>query len=246
MDRFSRELALVEPDILGEPVAETAANSLGPETEVIGTEARPSTELRLTPHVMAQLKQFVSRRVGNADDAADIVQQTALLACTELRAGGIDNLPRWLCTVARHLIVDQYRSLKRFHYSRLGTTLAETEPNLRTRPDLALVVAEYHERLSVLLKRIACLGCLEYQVAVLLSDVYGYSDKRSAAELRMSVPCFKLMLHGARARLREISETAKPGDYAMLPMHGRLGVTCGAGASELFTLRCRLFEGLRR
>jgi DNA-directed RNA polymerase specialized sigma24 family protein len=182
--------------------------------------------------------------VANADDAADIVQQTALLACTELRAGGIDNLPRWLFTVARHLIVDQYRTLKRFQYSRLATTMAETEPTLQTRPDLALVVAEYHQRLAVLLDRIARLGWLEYQVAVLMSDVYGYCNKSSAAELRMSVPCFKLMLHGARARLRQIATQA--GDYALDPGHGRLGVTCGLTRSELFTIRAKLLEGLRR
>jgi len=40
---------------------------------------------------------------------------------------------------------------------------------------------------------------------VLLADVHGHSDKSSAAQLDMTVPSFKLLLHGARSRLNKFS-----------------------------------------
>jgi DNA-directed RNA polymerase specialized sigma24 family protein len=203
--------------------------------------------LHLSPQLFALLRRFVARRVNSADDAADIVQETLTLACEEIGKRRVENLPRWLFTVANHLIIDHYRSQRRFTFMALRPGIVDAEPALQTRPDLAVAVAECHERLGVLLHRIARLDWMEHQVAVLMADVYGYRDTHSAAALHMSVPCFKLMLHGARVHLRQIADDGYCSKCALAPVCGlrRMGVVCGLRERELFAVRGTLLEGLK-
>jgi len=198
----------------------------------------------VSPEIVSSLRRFVARRVKNADDAADISQQAMLLAYEERSTCDIESLSSWLFTVARHLIVDHFRSQNRFRFMVLRSAVVDAEPALQTRPDLALVIAQCHEELGFLLHRIVRLTWLEHQVAVLMSDVYGYGDKHSATELRMSVPCFKLMLHGARLSLRHISHRSGSGIAPVCALR-RLGVTCGLPEPQLFAVRGMLLEGLR-
>jgi DNA-directed RNA polymerase specialized sigma24 family protein len=204
--------------------------------------------LDLSPEIVSSLRRFVARRVHNPDDAADIVQQTALLACEQRGTRHIDNFARWLLTVAHHLIVDHYRSGSRFTFTAARSALVDAEPVLQTRADLPLVLVECHEELGRFLRRIVRLSWLEHQVAVLMSDVYGYGDKHSAAELHMSVPCFKLMLHGARACLSRVSDALDCPKCAVTPVQclRRLGVSCGLPEPQLFAVRGMLLEGLKR
>lgn len=212
--------------------------------------------------------RFVARRVANGTDAADITQQTLLLACAKLSTYRGENLSAWLFAIARHLIVDHYRAKNRFQFVEVGA-LMETESALQTPLDSSAIY-EGRERLKGWLDCITHRLRLEEQVAVLLSDVYDHRDKDSAAVLRMSVPSFKLLLHGARARLQKIvggnrtlvpktsaaalggsasghgSETAEPGKGGRpsVQLMYRTGVTCRLGAPELRALRDKLLEGL--
>jgi hypothetical protein len=79
--------------------------------------------------------------------------------------------------------------------------------------------------------------CLVHQIALLLADVYGHCDKHSATLLRMSVPCYKLVLHRARSAVRA-SRTEPPHAAASL------GVTCYLSRGQLVALRRELLEGL--
>lgn len=204
---------------------------------------------------------FVARRVANCADAADIAQQTLLLACAKRSTCRVENPSAWLFTIARHLIVDHYRTKNRFQFVEV-TALAEMDSALQTTPDPPTIY-EHRERLRALLDCITHRLRLPEQVAVLLADVYAHRDKDSAAVLCMSVPSFKLLLHEARARLRGIA-----GGYGVLVKkttaaangHGknadgnggppsvhdtyRAGVTCRLGAPELLALRNKLLGGL--
>ena len=105
---------------------------------------------------------------------------------------------------------------------------------------------------------------------MLLADAHAYRDRDSAAMLRMSMPSFKLLLHGARGRLHGIAReggrpvksgtAAASGDLANGESHRhaepgnggrpsvkptyRIGVTCRLTVRELRALRARLLEGL--
>jgi RNA polymerase sigma-70 factor, ECF subfamily len=190
-----------------------------------------------TVDLVTSLHAFVERLVPDPDDAADIAQQALLLAFCDQRGSRIVNVEAWLRCTARHLIINHFNARNRYRTVELGETLADSEPALRTRPDLALAVRESRERLHGLLDDAMGRICLLHQVALLLADVYGHCDKHSATVLRMSVPCYKLALHRARSAVR--ASRAEPPHQA-----GRLGVTCYLSRAQLLALRKELLEGL--
>lgn len=206
----------------------------------------------------AKIHRFVSRRVANSADAADIAQQALLRAWAKRRHCRGESFSGWMFTIARHLIVDHYRAKGRFQFVELATVI-EGEPALQTSPDSVRAVCERRERLSCLMGCITRQLRLEEQVAVLLADVYGHRDRDSARLLFMSLPSFKLLLHGARTRLREVAggdcmlvrrtssacgQNAERRKRDGPSPRARVGVTCHLDAPSLLALRAKLFDRL--
>lgn len=184
--------------------------------------------------------RFVARRVANRADAADIAQQTLLLGCAKrvMHRGG--PLSAWLIAIARRLVVDHFRSTNRYQFLDVDA-LAETD----WAPQTPAATYEHRERLTGWLDAVTRRLPLVEQAAVLLADAYACRDRDSAAVLRMSLPSFKLLLHGARARLQSffVENGARAGNSSKSSA-GRTAVTCRLGANELVALRNRLVEGL--
>ena len=203
----------------------------------VRSTSRRKASCELSADTVESLHAFVERLVPDPADAADIAQQALLVACSEQRVSRIGNVDAWLRCIARHLIVDHFRAGNRYSSVELRDALADSEPVLRTRPDLPLAIRESRERLFSLLNDATGQLCLVHQIALLLADVYGHCDKHSAAVLQMSVPCYKLVLHRARSAVR----ASRPE-----PAHptGWLGVTCHLSRAQLVALRRELLEGL--
>jgi DNA-directed RNA polymerase specialized sigma24 family protein len=219
--------------VAANPAAKTA--SRGAHRSLRSTSRRrPPCELS-ADHV-ARLHAFVLRRVPDPADAADIAQQALLVACSDQRASRIGNVDAWLRCIARHLIIDHFRAGNRYSSVEMGDALADSEPELRTRPDLPIAIRECRERICSLLDEASGQLCLVHQIALLLADVYGHCDKHSAATLRMSVHCYKLVLHRARLAVRA-SRTEPPHPA------GWLGVSCRLSTARLLALRRELLEG---
>jgi len=216
--------------LAGNSPARTA--SRGAHRSVRSTSRR-KTSCELSAELVASLHAFVQRLVPDPADAADIAQQALLLAWSEDRGTRIVNVDAWLRCIARHLIIDHFRAGNRYSSVELGEALADSEPILRTRPDLPLAVRESRERLCSLLDDATGQLCLVYQVALLLADVYGHCDKHSAAVLQMNVPCYKQVLHRARSAVR-----------ASRPEPPHPAVPCYLSTAELVALRRELLEGL--
>jgi RNA polymerase sigma factor (sigma-70 family) len=216
---------------------------------------RRQEDLKRIERASPDVHRFVSQRVANRADAADISQEALLIACAKLATFRGDNLNAWLFAIARNLIIDYYRSQGRFTFVAVSPAEGELEPALQIPHDAVLAECEFRERLASWLDCCANGLDLEQQVAVLQSDVYDYRDKDSAAMLRMSVPSFKLLLHGARARLKEIGDSrvlvphpTSRGGALPTPPHQhryRLGANCRLGTSELAALRRKLVDGLK-
>jgi DNA-directed RNA polymerase specialized sigma24 family protein len=199
--------------------------------------SRRKTSCEPSADEVASLHAFVLRLVPEPADAADIAQQTLLLACSDQRGSRIANVDAWLRCIARHLVIDHFRAGNRHISVELRDALADSEPVLRTRSDLPLAVRESRERLRSLLDDSTGQLCLVHQIALLLADVYGHCDKYSATVLQMSVPCYKLVLHRARSAVR--ASRPEPARSA-----GWLGVACHLSTAELCALRRELLEGL--
>jgi DNA-directed RNA polymerase specialized sigma24 family protein len=219
-----------------------AANSPARAAPVAAHRSIRSTSRRrstgeLSEDVVASLHAFVLRRVPDPADAADIAQQALLFACSDRRGNRVANVDAWLRGIARHLIMDHFRAGNRYSSVELRDALANSEPALRTRADLPIAIRECRERIRTLLDDARGQLCLVHQIALLLADVYGHCDKHSATLLRMSVPCYKLVLHRARSAVRA-SRTGAPRPP------GWLGVTCHLSPAQLVALRRELLEGL--
>lgn len=186
--------------------------------------------------------RFVAHRVANPADAADISQQALLLACTKLETFRGDNLPGWLFAIARNLITDYHRTKNRFRFVVVEPATEQIEPALRTHADAVADVCEFRRRLNAWLDNCTRGLRLEQQVAVLQADIYDYRDKDAAAMLQMSVPSFKLLLHGARARLRGTGGQ----DPARPATPRRRQVACRLDGAALMSLHARLVDGVRR
>jgi RNA polymerase sigma-70 factor (ECF subfamily) len=218
------------------------------------TACRRQDDLHRIERASPDVHRFVSQRVANRADAADISQEALLIACAKLATFRGDNLQAWLFAIARNLIIDYYRSQGRFTFVTVTPAEGEIEPALQIPHDAVLAECEFRPRLSWWLDCCTTSLDLEEQVAVLQSDVYDYRDKDSAAMLGMSVASFKLLLHGARARLKEIGNggiltrnISRAGNLPAPPaqVRYRLGVSCHLGATELAALRRKLVDGLK-
>jgi len=216
--------------------APARAVSSGAQRSIRSTSRRRS-RCELSEDVVEGLHAFVLRRVPDPADAEDIAQQALLFACSDQRKSRVANVEGWLRGIARHLIMDHFRAGNRYSSIEMGDTLADSEPLLRTRPDLPIAIRECRERLRGVLDDSTGQLCLVHQIAILLSDVYGHCDKQSAMLLRMSVPCYKLVLHRARSIVRAgRSDAPRPA--------GWLGVTCYLSTTKLVALRRELLRGL--
>jgi RNA polymerase sigma-70 factor (ECF subfamily) len=193
----------------------------------------------------SDVHKFVLRRVSNGADAADIAQQTLLLACTKLHTFRGENVKAWLYGIAQHQVIDYYRARNRFHFVPVDNeTDGVTEPALRVPGDRVLRAYESHERLTAWLTRCTEGLALEHQVVVLLADVYEYSDKDAAALLHMTLPSYKLLLHEARVRVKEITAPGRTADVVPPVPRKRIAAACHVDEAALRALQVRLMAGL--
>jgi RNA polymerase sigma factor (sigma-70 family) len=179
--------------------------AIGGET-ASATEPPSGDHMQLLELSAPEVHRFVAQRIPNKADAEDVAQQALLQALAKLATFRGRNFRGWLFSISRNLIVDHFRAQKRVHFVDVAeATLREAEPSLRTRSDAVHVACDCRASLARWLECLKKELRLEQQLAVLLTDVHGYSDKASAAELNMSVPSFKLLLHGARSRLNAVA-----------------------------------------
>jgi len=168
-----------------------------------------------------EIRRFVISRIGYGTDADDIAQQTLLQATRKLNSFRGNNLRPWLFTIARRLILDLHRERARF-LSIDEVSLQNSERALQTSFTSVQSECEAHERIQCCMDCIRTLMPPVEQITVLLSDVYGFTDKESANRLRMSVSAFKFMLHKARARLHAAAADEQPGNEC--PLVNKTGV----------------------
>ena len=132
------------------------------------------------------------RRLGDREEAADVVQETFLNAWLALRRGVRPETPSaWLLTIARNLCASRYRAKE----ARVKTSpLYEAEDSsARERP--AEVVVELTSELRRLPKR--------QRSAFLLYEIQGLSHRETAAELGISYTAAVALVFRARRALAE-------------------------------------------
>ena len=151
----------------------------------------------------ARLGAFVGRRVGNPEDAEDIVQDVFVRMQRNIGAlSAADRLDAWAFRIARNAIADHYRSPKRRDATGEGAARIMEElaaeaigggPPDDARAEMARCVAPMVRGLPD-----------DYRRAIELTELEGMTQAAAAERLGLSVPGAKSRVQRGRARLKEM------------------------------------------
>jgi RNA polymerase sigma-70 factor (ECF subfamily) len=149
----------------------------------------------------ARLHGFVGRRVGNSEDAEDIVQDVFVRMQHNIDTlSSADRLDAWAFRIARNTIADHYRSSDRRYLTReaaakvmdgLGADGVGGEPPNDARAEMARCIAPMVRGLPD-----------DYRRAIELTELEGMTQAAAAERLGLSVPGAKSRVQRGRARLR--------------------------------------------
>ncbi|QAY69428.1 sigma-70 family RNA polymerase sigma factor [Xylanimonas protaetiae] len=141
----------------------------------------------------AALQRYVRHLTSDEEQAQDVVQETLLRAWRhpEVLERSEDSVRAWLFTVARHLVVDQYRSARHAHERSTGVVPERAEPD-RTQEVLdQWLVADALAGLSA-----------EHRAVVVGAYYGGRSVAELADELEIPPGTVKSRMHYALRALR--------------------------------------------
>lgn len=150
----------------------------------------------------ARLHGFVGRRVGNPEDAEDVVQDVFVRMQRNIDAlSSADRLYAWAFRIARNAIADHYRSPKR-----RGVT---GEAAAKVMDDLAVdgAVGEPSNDARAEMAR-CCIAPMvrglpdNYRRAIELTELEGLTQAAAAERLGLSIPGAKSRVQRGRARLQ--------------------------------------------
>jgi RNA polymerase sigma factor (sigma-70 family) len=149
------------------------------------------------------LLAYILRRSRNAEDAADVLAETYLVAWQKLGRVPKDERARlWLFGVARNLL------MKSAGRRRCGNALVERLAGELRSADLAHSPFE-HERRDALRAVLAALPVRDREILT-MTAWEGLTPKQIAAVMGTSANIVRVRLHRARARLRRQLELERP------------------------------------
>jgi len=159
------------------------------------------------------VRRFVSLRVSNREDAEDICQEVLIRGCSRLNTfQGRSTLRTWLLSIAKRAVSDFFRENRWSRIINAGQTVTTDEDTAGTCHgcDFVREICHARQRIEDCLRCVLRTLALEEQVAVLLADFLGCSDKETARILGKHVGALKHLLHNARASMDLASKGTCP------------------------------------
>lgn len=151
----------------------------------------------------ARLHGFVGRRVGNPEDAEDVVQDVFVRMQRNIDAlSSADRLYAWAFRIARNAIADHYRSPNRRDVP--GEAAAKVMEELAADP----IGGELSNDARAEMAR--CIAPMvrglpdNYRWAIELTELEGMTQAAAAERLGLSLPGAKSRVQRGRARLKEM------------------------------------------
>jgi RNA polymerase sigma-70 factor, ECF subfamily len=147
------------------------------------------------------IRGFVLRMVGNDALAEDLTQETFLRAYRSLNGyRGEASEYSWLCSIALNLVRDHFRSAGRLPEMITDADTMEMVPSTDDNAEQALLQAEMSNCVAEFLTR---LPQPQYEVVVLY-EMGGFNHQEIGAQLGISEPNSRVLLHRGRVALREM------------------------------------------
>jgi RNA polymerase sigma-70 factor (ECF subfamily) len=154
-----------------------------------------------------RLRAFITRRVGSAADADDILQEVFLrVHKSAADVHRTDRLTSWLFQVTRNAITDYYRAPVRREQpeSATGVSTLEQLEVATSAEEIELDAAQVHEELASCLRPMIERLPPHYQEAVALVDLTGLSQVEGASRLGLSVSGMKSRVQRGRQSLKSV------------------------------------------
>jgi len=161
-----------------------------------------------------EIQSFLYRMAAHRQDAEDLSQEVWVRVHGKLSGfAGRSSFRTWLFQIAANLARDHHRAKQRWpaNAQDLAKELAECGPE--TAADFRRVQREaQHVRFEISEHIDFCLTCimktlpLEQQIAVMLCEMYRFTNAEAAEILNLSLPVLKHLLHDARTALDRIFE----------------------------------------
>ncbi|MEW6130786.1 MAG: RNA polymerase sigma factor SigZ [Acidobacteriota bacterium] len=144
------------------------------------------------------LKKFIVRRVPNAADAEDLLQDALFKIHRNIeRLAPNSNLYAWVYQVTRHTIIDYYRN----HQPNVSLDTANDLPeDFAETVSTRNVISEIAACLQPMLKRLP----EKYREALTLADLEGITQTELAGRLGISLSGAKSRVQRAREQLRAV------------------------------------------
>ncbi|MBA4744409.1 MAG: sigma-70 family RNA polymerase sigma factor [Muricauda sp.] len=136
------------------------------------------------------LRNYVGKRISNADDADDIMQ-SVLVKITKYceTKNDVRHIKAWIYRIAQHTIIDFYKKSKRV------TNANMEQLHLHDSHD-------YDEQMYVWLDHFIDGLPTEYSVPLRLSDIEGRPQKKIAEHLDLTLAATKSRIQRARKKVR--------------------------------------------
>lgn len=162
----------------------------------------------------AEVRSFLYRMTAHRQDAEDLSQEVWLRVHRKLPAfEGRASFRTWLFRVATNLARDEHRARQRWPVNAqdVAKELAESGPETaaefrRVERDAAQARYEIREHIDFCLTCIMKSLPLEQQLAVMLCEMYGFTNTEAADVLEVSLGVLKHLLHDARSTLDRVFE----------------------------------------
>lgn len=171
------------------------------ESSSTDPRSRDSGEHIAWEELRARLGAFVARRVADADDAEDIVQEVLLRVDRSIDGVGDDTpLTAWVYRVARNAVIDHYRSSARRRQEPVGA-LSNVPDRVEGADEMNSVTTEARREMERCLEPLLDMLDSKYREALRLTELEGMTQAQAADQVGVSVPGMKSRVQRARQRL---------------------------------------------
>jgi RNA polymerase sigma-70 factor (ECF subfamily) len=165
--------------------------------------ARPSEVLVIWQDLHDGLRAFIAKRVADEAEVDDILQDVFLRVHRRLdRLRDPDRMVAWLFQIARHAIIDYYRTPRRNREVPVGLADALDVPfeGSSRSPEAGHMQEELAACLRPMLKRLSA----EYREAITLVELDGLTREEAAKQMGLSVSGMKSRVQRGRQQLRQM------------------------------------------
>jgi RNA polymerase sigma-70 factor, ECF subfamily len=170
-----------------------------------------------------RLRRFISRKLSNDADSEDLCQDVLFRAYSKLNTfRGGSGFDTWLIAIAKRAVAEYYRSglcPTILRQDQIDAPLHAAEKMLPTYDHSFEEICDIRNQIRNCLITMMKTLTHEQQVALVLCDIYGFSDKASCRMIGKNLAVFKHLLHKSRHLMNLISHdtcavVGKTGDFS--------------------------------